>query len=90
MESSAPQFAAWLDEFFASYYRHRPVNATFIGVHNYDHRLPDFSPQGVDECVAEMETLLKTLRSLPPEPLTEAQRMDRKLAEGFLEIQLWE
>ena len=90
MESRAPQFAAWLDEFFASYYRHRPVNATFIGVHNYDHRLPDFSPQGVDECVAEMETLLKTLRTLSQEPLTEAQSMDRKLAEGFLAIQLWE
>ena len=90
MESGAPRFSAWLDEFLASYYRHRPVNATFIGVHEYDHRLPDFSTRGADECAAEMKTFLSRLRELPAEPLTEAQSMDRKLAEGFLEIQLWE
>jgi len=26
-------FASWLDDFFASYYRYRPVNATFITAH---------------------------------------------------------
>ena len=31
------QFSLWLDRFLHSYYRHRPVNATFIGVHDYDH-----------------------------------------------------
>ncbi len=43
METKAPAFNKWLDDFFHSYYRHRPVNATFIGVHDYDDRLPDFS-----------------------------------------------
>jgi len=28
--------------FFDSYYRLRPVNATFTGVHDFDHRLPDW------------------------------------------------
>ncbi len=37
------EFGAWLGRFFASYYRHRPVNATFIGEHDYDPLLPDFS-----------------------------------------------
>ena len=37
---------AWLDDFFALYYRTRPVNATFIGVHDYDHLLPDASEEG--------------------------------------------
>ena len=41
------EFGAWLRRFFASYYRHRPVNATFIGKHDYDPRLPDFSAAGV-------------------------------------------
>ena len=34
-----------LDAFFESYYRLRPVNATFTGVHDYDDRLPDWSPE---------------------------------------------
>ncbi len=80
----------WLDEFFSSYYRHRPVNATFIGVHDHDHRLPDYSDNGAADAMTEMGSLLDTVRALPPEKLTEAEELDRKLAEGFLEIQLWE
>jgi len=34
-----------LDGFFESYYRLRPVNATFTGVHHHDSRLPDWSPE---------------------------------------------
>ena len=30
-----------LDAFFSAYYRRRPVNATFTGVHDFDDRLPD-------------------------------------------------
>jgi uncharacterized protein (DUF885 family) len=83
-------FNAWLDDFFSAYYRRRPVNATFIGVHPYDHTLPDYSPTGVDETLAEMQGLLNRLHSLPDEPLSPAERIDRRLAEGFLQIQLWE
>jgi hypothetical protein len=90
VETRAPAFNAWLDDFFASYYRHRPVNATFIGFHDYDGRLPDFSPEGEQAARTEMKGLLERLRSLPPEPLTESESLDHQLAEGFLEIQLWE
>lgn len=89
-DGRAPAFAAWLDEFFASYYRRRPVNATFIGVHAHDGRLPDFSPHGVGDTVAEMDTLLARLRALPSEPMSCSEALDRRLAEGFLRIQLWE
>ncbi len=85
-----PGFDAWLDAFFASYYRHRPVDATFVGVHAYDHRLPDLSPDGTAALKAEMEALLRRLGTLPSERLSEAQTIDRRLAEGFLRIQLWE
>ena len=90
MSETAPVFAAWLDDFFASYYRNRPVNATFIGVHTYDHQLPDFSESGAGETLAEIEGLLSRLRSLPAEPLSPTQAIDRRLAEGFLQIQAWE
>ena len=39
--ADTPEFDRWLDDFYCSYYRHRPVNATFIGVHDYDASLPD-------------------------------------------------
>jgi hypothetical protein len=87
---SAPAFEAWLDGFFASYYRRRPVNATFIGIHYDDHLLPDLSLDGLAETRDEMRELLDRLHRLPVEDLTPAQEIDRRLAEGFLEIGHWE
>jgi hypothetical protein len=79
-----------MDDFFASYYRNRPVSATFIGVHEFDHALPDFSYEGITHTVAEMEDLLVRLTNLPSDPLEPIQLIDKKLAEGFLRVQLWE
>jgi len=86
----APALDAWLDDFFASYHRHRPVNATFIGEHAHDARLPDFSEHGAGDALADARALLARLEALPPEPRSEAQETDARLAAGFLRIQLWE
>ncbi|CAN5523553.1 DUF885 domain-containing protein [soil metagenome] len=83
-------FETWMDRFFDSYYRHRPVNATFIGVHDYDDRLPDFSDEAVAEVTGEMTSLLENLDAVDRGGLSEAQEMDLQLGAGFLEIQLWE
>lgn len=90
---SAPQASAraWLDDFFAAYYRRRPVNATFIGVHDHDDRLPDFTPAGVDETVAEMESMLHRLGDGSVDlPTSDAEAIDLRLARNYLTIQLWE
>lgn len=57
----------WLDDFFRSYCVHRPVNATFIGIHDFDDRLPDCSENGVGDLVAGMEGLLSRARRLEGE-----------------------
>lgn len=78
---------AWLDDFFRAYYASRPVNATFIGVHDHDHRWPDLSDSGAGDAVAEMEALLAR-----PVPVATSlwESLDLDLARGFLEIQRWE
>ena len=55
--SGAMPVQDWLDGFFRAYYARRPVNATFIGIHDHDHVLPDFSEQGAGDTLAEMEEL---------------------------------
>ncbi len=91
MSASLRPFSAWLDDFFAAYYRRRPVNATFIGVHDYDDALPDFTARGVAETTTEMTALLRDLHSSAvAEPATPAEQIDRTLAEHFLTIQRWE
>lgn len=84
------QFDSWLDDFFASYFRRRPVCATFIGRHEQDHRLPDYSEEGVSEALAELTELERQLEEIQTDSLSETQQIDRKLAEGALTIQQWE
>jgi hypothetical protein len=88
--TSAPAFSAWLDDFLAAYYRLRPVNATFIGVHEFDEALPDLSEAGTTATLDNADELLARLHRLPPEELSAAEALDRQLAEGFLLIQRWE
>ena len=79
----------WLDLFFEAYYDRRPVNATFIGVHDRDHLLPDFSESGAGDTLAQMERLLHDSAGLESEALP-AERLDLRLARGFLTTQIWE
>ncbi|MEQ9401430.1 MAG: DUF885 family protein [Longimicrobiales bacterium] len=104
MDTPASAESAWLDRFFASYHRHRPVNATFVGVHDHDHRLPDATGSGLGDALAEVESLLAAsdgLAGAGPDddpvgpgsarrPGAAAEALDVRLARGFLKAQRWE
>src|SRR5262245_9647003 len=81
-----------LGTFFDSYYRLRPVNATFTGIHDHDHRLPDWSPDGLAAAAAEMRALRATLiaERPPAMSLDEVAQRDRELAIAFLDVQIAE
>jgi hypothetical protein len=82
-----------IDDFFTHYYARRPVNATFTGVHAYDDRLPDWSPDGLAAMDDEMRSLGNALAREYPTPGSAAafrnspDLLDAQLARGFLEIQ---
>jgi len=82
-----------IDDFFTHYYARRPVNATFTGVHAYDDRLPDWSPDGLAAMDDEMQSLGDGLAREYPAPESAAafrnspDLLDAALARGFLEIQ---
>jgi len=90
-----------LAAFFDSYYRLRPVNATFTGVHDHDHRLPDWSPEGLAAAADEMRharasyvasgfltagASAKAVSRTSPD----VSVRDRELAISFLDVQLAE
>ncbi|MCB0044948.1 MAG: DUF885 family protein [Caldilineaceae bacterium] len=91
-EPLAPQtnVSQWLDAFFAAYYRERPIDATFIGRHEYDRLLPDFSEAGLDDAVESMRYLLQRGDELVLADASETEMIDVRLATGFLRIQIWE
>jgi uncharacterized protein (DUF885 family) len=80
-----------LARFFDSYYRLRPVNATFTGVHRFDHRLPDWSPDGLAAARDEMCGLRASLDGVDPAAdLRDTAPRDRALAVSFLDVQIAE
>ena len=62
---SRRQFDAWLDRFFSFYYRLNPVDATFIGVHDYDDSLPKRSARNREEAVSTAVDLQRQDGRLP-------------------------
>jgi hypothetical protein len=97
MEVSQPNNPV-LDRFFEHYYRRRPVNATFTGMHKYDSLLPDWSPDGLAATTAEMVALREQL-SLDIRAHVDSEGfivsdeptdIDCALADAFLEIQIAE
>src|SRR5262249_17377894 len=81
-----------LARFFDSYYRLRPVNATFTGVHDSDGRLPDWSPDGLAAAIDEMRRLRASLQDdrAPAPDLRETAARDAALAASFLDVQIAE
>lgn len=83
-------FDLWFDIFLDDYLKRRPISATFMGAHQYDHALPDFSLDADADLLASARDLIAKLDAIPNDGLTESQIYDRILARGFLETQLWE
>jgi uncharacterized protein (DUF885 family) len=90
LTKTAQEIDAWLDRFFALYYATKPVNATFIGIHDQDHALPDFSPAATRHAVTGMVGLRDDLAQIPIADLDIARRHDALIADGFLELQVME
>lgn len=75
-----------LDAFFAAFYRRRPVDASFIGVHDHDARLPDLSEAGLGDALADVEAGIAALGGTGPDDAD----LDRRLALGVLRQNRWE
>src|SRR6476661_8223657 len=71
-----------VDEFFGHYYKRRPVNATFAGVHDYDAELPDWSSSGLATIEAEMRGISARLAQR-----NDSNPIDAELIRGFCAIQ---
>jgi len=74
----------FLDWFFRS----NPVMATFMGVHDYDHQLGEFSREAIDQQIKEAKEYLAALQAVDPAGLDEAERVDCELLENMLEVEL--
>ncbi len=83
-------FDRWFDRFFDDELKRRPVDATFLGVHDHDHALPDYSLDADTDLLATSRDLIAQLDAIPFDGLTQTQLFDRVVARGALELRIWE
>ena len=85
---------AALDRFFETFYRQRPVTATFTGLHQHDGALPDWSPAALAAQADELRALRRDLEAAGRLPDADVrafpQDVDLALADATLEIALAE
>lgn len=76
-----------LDCFLTQFYAHNPVSATFIGVHDHDAALPNWSNAQLDAMHAGMRSLHAELGAdVQAHAACEWEAIDADLARGYLEI----
>jgi hypothetical protein len=93
---SEPALDPALGNFFATLTDLRPVDATFIGVHEHDHRLPDWSHTGQEHARDRWRTVAQGLGAPAGDAIATALRtrdwpaIDRMLARSHVDLTLAE
>ncbi len=65
------------DSYWQGYLAAHPVDATAIGVHRWDDRWEDITPQGIAARKADLESVLVRAQRIPEAPLSPADRVTR-------------
>ncbi|HEY3214978.1 MAG TPA: DUF885 domain-containing protein [Candidatus Eisenbacteria bacterium] len=77
MLETVKAFSALSEEFVELFMKHHPVQATLAGIHDYDHRLPNDSPDGIRERITWLRDLEQRLvASVPSGELPVEHRVD--------------
>lgn len=88
MDETSKAFNAISEEFVEVFMRHHPVQATRVGLHDYDGRMPDDSPDGLHERAEWLRDIEERLiAGVPWRELPTEQRVDFALFRSRLAMQ---
>ncbi|MGD2040031.1 MAG: DUF885 domain-containing protein [Anaerolineae bacterium] len=90
-------FQQLIEEFLEATWQQDPVAATRMGVHRYDDRFADRSPDAIDEWGQSLNDLQRRFKGVDPVDLTRNEQLDRQWALAALdylqvehELKLWQ
>ncbi|MBV8172394.1 MAG: DUF885 family protein, partial [Candidatus Eremiobacteraeota bacterium] len=83
-------FAATTEAIISARLKDDPIHATWIGLHDYDDRLPDVSADGIAHTQAALKAHIAQLEDFTPGDLTPEERIDHQLLMSELQVQLRE
>ena len=78
-EAANSHFAQRLDHYLQGYFAFRPGDATDLGLHDWDQKLPDLSRKAIDAEVTRLKAALKEFGAIDPATLGKDERIDLRL-----------
>jgi hypothetical protein len=81
-------FQQLVNEFLDGYYQAHPVWATYIGEHQYDGLLDDYSQQGIQAEIMRLRLFVERMKSIEVSRLNHVNRVDFKILENEINDQL--
>ncbi|PIQ27096.1 hypothetical protein COW36_14455 [bacterium (Candidatus Blackallbacteria) CG17_big_fil_post_rev_8_21_14_2_50_48_46] len=86
-ESALPPLAEQILRFL---YETDPVNATGLGIHDYDYHYADFSPEKRAEILKQKKAFLQELKALEESHLSSEDQVDLSILQSQLSTQIYE
>lgn len=74
------QFEAAVGAWFKGYVSTHPVTATALGIHEYDHRLPEASRKALEQQADRTRQFRERVQGVDPSSLSPSGRIDREVA----------
>ncbi len=84
------EFKNMRDSFLKSYYKTYPVNATWIGVHDYDGALTDYSGEAIQSRVVYLKNISESIQSLDVKRLNRDDRIDYEIMLDAIRSELFD
>ncbi len=83
-------FATLVDTYFNEVFQHSPSYATYVGIHDHDHLLEDYSLAAITAERERLQQWLLRFRNIPIESLNESENIDRQLLLNSIQAQILE
>ena len=83
--TSAPQFAALVDEYLDQFARRHPSIAAGNGIHAHDGELEDFSAPAIAAEIDWLRGFRRRIDAVDPVALTPDERVDRRILQGVID-----
>jgi uncharacterized protein (DUF885 family) len=83
------EFEAVAHELFDTWYRFKPVQASWLGIHAYDDQLSDLSAGGIEGQSTVFHEQLDRLAALPTAELPSELAVDHRVATAIVQEELW-
>ena len=88
--SSSDNFTAFSDRFLKSYFDIHPGSAVYMGVHEYDSKLPDYSKKGIAKSISLFDGYLKELEEFNYDELSRDEKYDYEIIKWTIDSYLFD